>query len=44
MESFGDVLANMVDTADGALLTTLTGSILFEGLQVNDFVADDFIF
>jgi Ca2+-binding RTX toxin-like protein len=44
LDDFGDVLANMVDTANGALLTTLTGTILFEGLQVTDFVADDFIF
>jgi Ca2+-binding RTX toxin-like protein len=44
MESFSDVLAGMVDTADGALLTTDNGTILFEGLAVSDFVADDFIF
>ncbi|MGB7336123.1 MAG: calcium-binding protein [Salaquimonas sp.] len=44
LNDFNDVLANMVDTADGALLTTLTGTILFEGLEISDFVADDFIF
>ncbi len=44
LDDFSDVLANMVDTVDGTLLTTLTGTILFEGLEISDFVADDFIF
>lgn len=42
-DDFEDIQSALTDTDDGALLTLDDGSILFQGLNAADFVADDFI-
>jgi len=42
-DDFEDIQSALKDTDDGALLTLDDGSILFQGLNAADFVADDFI-
>lgn len=42
-DSYADVQSAMTETGEGTLLALGNGSVLFEGLSIADFVADDFM-
>lgn len=42
-DDFDDIQSALTDTQDGAVLSFTDGEVLFENVQVSEFVADDFI-